>query len=334
MIGSRPGSAGPGTHIRGREPQLPDADLLCLIVAQHLLQFDSETRWIRYDTTPLRDMFPTLLEQSGYNKRVRAAGALGVDTPEDRGAGSDPGNALTGPSPDPTRPQSRETTVRELRRHPPMDRIRLRHPERPPRPRTPRRTNPRRCLRPRRRKTPRPISRNLAQLTYRRTPKTLPHHPRRLRTNHLGDLHRALRAGSTLSFESGNPAVRAWEGWASNDRTTRETAHGTLVEWYEVGELAPGTVTLVAHNLFTETNETVTETRVLAFRDRSALEGQVSAASFDVKAVFGGWKRNPFTEEAPVMIFVAPARKPIALSTVTAMSAWSSVVARYSASVK
>lgn len=101
-----------------------------------------------------------------------------------------------------------------------------------------------------------------------------------------------------------------------------------------MGELAPGTVTLVAHNLFAETNETVTETRVLAFRDRSALEGQVSTAGFDVKAVYGGCKRDPFTEEAPVMIFVAPARKPIALSTVTAMSAWSSVVVRYSASVK
>lgn len=77
------------THVRGRKPRLVDAELLCLVVAQHLLQFDSETRWIRYAGTHLRGMFPALPGQSGYNKRVRAAGplisavitALAKDTP-------------------------------------------------------------------------------------------------------------------------------------------------------------------------------------------------------------------------------------------------------------
>lgn len=76
-------------HVRGRKLRLSDAELLCLVVAQHLLQFDSETRWIRYARTHLRDMFPGLPGQSGYNKRVRAAGpvistvitALARDTP-------------------------------------------------------------------------------------------------------------------------------------------------------------------------------------------------------------------------------------------------------------
>jgi hypothetical protein len=64
------------THIRGRKPRLNDAELLCLVVAQNLLQFDSETRWIRYASTHLHGMFPALPRQSGYNKRVRAAGPL------------------------------------------------------------------------------------------------------------------------------------------------------------------------------------------------------------------------------------------------------------------
>ena len=76
-------------HVRGRKPLLSDAELLCLVVAQHLLQFDSETRWIRYASTHLKGMFPNLPGQSGYNKRVRAAGplisavitALAKDTP-------------------------------------------------------------------------------------------------------------------------------------------------------------------------------------------------------------------------------------------------------------
>lgn len=60
----------------GRRPVLTDAELLCLVVAQHLLQFDSETRWVRYARTHLKGMFPGMPRQSGYNKRVRAAGPL------------------------------------------------------------------------------------------------------------------------------------------------------------------------------------------------------------------------------------------------------------------
>lgn len=91
----------------------------------------------------------------------------------------------------------------------------------------------------------------------------------------LSDLRKSLRKGGTLSFESRNPAVRAWESWASDERTTRET---------------------------------VTEAQVLVFRDRSALEGQLNAAGFDGEAVYGDWKRSSLLEEAPVMVFVARAR--------------------------
>ncbi|MDI3196380.1 IS982 family transposase, partial [Pseudarthrobacter sp. AL20] len=60
----------------GRKPSLSDAELLCLVVAQQLLGFSSETRWIRYARTHLTGMFPSIPQQSGYNKRLRAAGTL------------------------------------------------------------------------------------------------------------------------------------------------------------------------------------------------------------------------------------------------------------------
>lgn len=61
----------------GRKVQLDDAELLCLVVAQHLLHgSSSETRWIRYARAHLRGHFPQIPHQSGYNKRVRAAGPL------------------------------------------------------------------------------------------------------------------------------------------------------------------------------------------------------------------------------------------------------------------
>ena len=127
-------------------------------------------------------------------------------------------------------------------------------------------------------------------------------------TRTLGDLRKALRAGGILAFESRNPAVRAWESWAAGERSTRETAHGTLIEWSEAEETAPGTVKLLAHNFFVKTNETVTETQMLVFRKRNALEGQLKTAGFDIEAVYGDWERSPFMRDAPVMVFVARAR--------------------------
>lgn len=124
----------------------------------------------------------------------------------------------------------------------------------------------------------------------------------------LVELRQALRKGGTLAFESRNPALRDWKDWGSGERTTRKTLHGELTEWQEVSEVSPGIVEIRAHNLFAVSNETVTERLLLAFRDRSTLEQQLDIAGFDVEATYGDWDRNPFTEDAPIMIFIARAR--------------------------
>lgn len=60
----------------GRKPVLTDVELLCLVVAQHLLGIASDREWIRYAHTHLISMFPTLPQQSGWGKRVRQATGL------------------------------------------------------------------------------------------------------------------------------------------------------------------------------------------------------------------------------------------------------------------
>lgn len=60
----------------GRPPQLSDAELVTLAVTQALLGFHSEARWLRYARTHLAGMFPYLPQQSGYNKRLKAALSL------------------------------------------------------------------------------------------------------------------------------------------------------------------------------------------------------------------------------------------------------------------
>ncbi|TQS44092.1 IS982 family transposase [Cryptosporangium phraense] len=66
----------PRRRATGRPPVLSDAELLTAAVAQALLQVVSERRWLRLITKRLPGMFPALPRQPGYNKRLRAAGAL------------------------------------------------------------------------------------------------------------------------------------------------------------------------------------------------------------------------------------------------------------------
>src|SRR6266849_3806701 len=56
-------------HGRGRRPVLSDAELLTLAVAQMLLGFDCERRWIRHahGSQQLRALFPYIPGQSDYH---------------------------------------------------------------------------------------------------------------------------------------------------------------------------------------------------------------------------------------------------------------------------
>jgi hypothetical protein len=60
----------------GRRPKLSDAELVCLAVAQVLLGWDSERRWLRFAARRLGHLFPYLPTPSAYNKRLRRAGPL------------------------------------------------------------------------------------------------------------------------------------------------------------------------------------------------------------------------------------------------------------------
>jgi hypothetical protein len=55
-----------------RRPRITDAELVCLAVAQILLDCPSERRFLRLAMTRLGHLFPYLPKQPGYNKRMRA----------------------------------------------------------------------------------------------------------------------------------------------------------------------------------------------------------------------------------------------------------------------
>jgi hypothetical protein len=63
---------------RGRRPELTDSELITLAVAQVLQRFPSERRWIRHirSDPEWQAMFPAMLTQSGYHKRLKTAEPL------------------------------------------------------------------------------------------------------------------------------------------------------------------------------------------------------------------------------------------------------------------
>lgn len=58
----------------GRKPRIDDAEVICLAVAQILLDCPRERRFLRLARRRLAHLFPYIPRQSGYNKRVRALG--------------------------------------------------------------------------------------------------------------------------------------------------------------------------------------------------------------------------------------------------------------------
>jgi hypothetical protein len=55
----------------GRPPRISDAELICLAIAQVLLECPNERRFLRLAKRRLGHLFPFIPGQSGFNKRLR-----------------------------------------------------------------------------------------------------------------------------------------------------------------------------------------------------------------------------------------------------------------------
>jgi len=69
-------SLGLGRRGPGKPPEVTDAELVCLAVAQVLLRFDDERHWLRAAPRLVGHLCSRLLRQSEYNQRLKAAAPL------------------------------------------------------------------------------------------------------------------------------------------------------------------------------------------------------------------------------------------------------------------
>jgi hypothetical protein len=64
-------AGGFGRRGPGRPPEVTDAELVCLAVAQVLLRYNDERHWLRAAPGRVGHLFPRLLGQSEYNQRLK-----------------------------------------------------------------------------------------------------------------------------------------------------------------------------------------------------------------------------------------------------------------------
>jgi SAM-dependent methyltransferase len=124
----------------------------------------------------------------------------------------------------------------------------------------------------------------------------------------LGALHRALRPGGWLAFESRNPDAREWEHWAHTNGRTVATAAGEVEQWVEVDEVRDGIVAYRNHYRFVDRAEEVVSPGRLRFRTRAELTSTLTAAGFAIDAIYGDWDRKPASAQSPELIVRARRR--------------------------
>jgi hypothetical protein len=126
-------------------------------------------------------------------------------------------------------------------------------------------------------------------------------------------IHRALRPGGHLAFESRNPAVQPWvnhqahRDWhaATSPHKVTDPIEGPLEVWSEPVRISGERVTFKGHYLFRRTGEELISVAELIFRTKEALTLSVEAAGFAVDTVYGFWDWGLATAESPEFIIVA-----------------------------
>lgn len=127
----------------------------------------------------------------------------------------------------------------------------------------------------------------------------------------LASIARALRPGGWLSFETRDPAARAWESWTRSAVTTVvDPVYGRIDHWSSVTSVDEPLVTYDLHYRFAS-GEEITAACTLRWRGREELTRSLADAGFTVTETYGTWTREP---TGPELILIAghhPAAPPL-----------------------
>jgi SAM-dependent methyltransferase len=125
----------------------------------------------------------------------------------------------------------------------------------------------------------------------------------------LQNIHRALRSGGCIVFESRNPDVTPFVSWPTVTHHDRieNTSLGPVEWWSDRVIVADSYASYTLHYLFTEGGDEILSDNKLKFRTYEELQKSLENAGFIVEQVYGGWDGEPFESHSPEMVFIAKA---------------------------
>lgn len=133
--------------------------------------------------------------------------------------------------------------------------------------------------------------------------------------NTLKSIHKTLKAGGYLAFESRNPDVQPWNN-PNQENNTDWYAPNFYRDFYDPNEgkieyraklleVDGEKVTSEGHYLFTRTGEELTSANTLIFRTREEIENSLKEAGYSIEKIYGSWDGSIANQESPEFIFVA-----------------------------
>jgi SAM-dependent methyltransferase len=122
----------------------------------------------------------------------------------------------------------------------------------------------------------------------------------------LRAIHKALRSGGHIAFESRNPTAQPWKRWDRASTYHRcQTSHGEIEQWLEVRSNADGRVAFEGHYVFSNTGEHLIVESELRFRSVTELIESLADSGFAIEKLYGDWQCGRVTDTSPELICVA-----------------------------
>lgn len=128
--------------------------------------------------------------------------------------------------------------------------------------------------------------------------------------SNLTSIHKSLRAGGYLAFESRNPEAKAWETWnkESSSREFFNSELGKVTAWNELKGMDGKLARFDNHYILHDADEELIAECEIRFQSQDELELSLANAGFVVEHIYNDWNGTVVNGIGRELIFISRRR--------------------------